>query len=80
MTQLAHIETPIEGFYASRPEPLPFAPSLHARAFLLRREPGNLLVYSVPELEADGEPIADLGGISRQYLNHGHEAMFASDW
>ena len=24
--------------------------------------------------------IEDLGGISRQYLGHGHEAMFASGW
>ena len=80
MTPLAHIETPIEGLYASTPEPLPFAPSLHIRAFLLRRDAGNLLVYSVAGLEADAEAIEDLGGISRQYLNHGHEAMFASDW
>jgi hypothetical protein len=80
MTQLAPLETPIEGLYASTPEPLPFAPSLHIRAFLLRRGTGNLLVYSVAGLEADAEPIADLGGISRPYLNHGHEAMFASDW
>jgi glyoxylase-like metal-dependent hydrolase (beta-lactamase superfamily II) len=80
MTQLASIETPIEGLYASTPEPLPFAPSLHIRAFLLRRDAGNVLVYSVAGLEADAAAIADLGGISRQYLNHGHEAMFASDW
>jgi glyoxylase-like metal-dependent hydrolase (beta-lactamase superfamily II) len=79
MTQLASLETPIEGLYASTSEPLPFAPSLHIRAFLLRRDAGNLLVYSVAGLAADAEAIADLGGISRQYLNHGHEAMFASD-
>jgi glyoxylase-like metal-dependent hydrolase (beta-lactamase superfamily II) len=80
MTPLAHIETPIEGLYASTSEPLPFAPSLHIRAFLLRRDAGNVLIYSVAGLEADAEAIADLGGISRQYLNHGHEALFASDW
>jgi len=80
MTPLAHIDTPIEGLYASTPEPLPFAPSLHIRAFLLRRDTGNLLVYSTSGLEADAQAIEDLGGISRQYLNHGHEAMFASDW
>jgi glyoxylase-like metal-dependent hydrolase (beta-lactamase superfamily II) len=80
MTQLASLETPIEGLYASTSEPLPFAPSLHIRAFLLRRDAGNLLVYSVAGLEADAEAIADLGGISRQYLNHRHEAMLASDW
>jgi len=80
MTQLASLETPIEGLYASTSEPLPFAPSLHIRAFLLRRDAGNLLVYSVAGLEADADAIEDLGGVSRQYLNHGHEAMFASDW
>jgi glyoxylase-like metal-dependent hydrolase (beta-lactamase superfamily II) len=79
MTQLAHMETPIEGLYASTPEPLPFAPTLEVRAFLLRRDAGNVLVYSSAGLEADAEAIADLGGVSRQYLNHRHEAMFAAD-
>jgi hypothetical protein len=72
-------ETEFDGLYASAPEPLPFAPSLHARAFLLRREPGNLLVYSVPGLRSGGRPVDALGGVARQYLNHGHEAMFASE-
>jgi Metallo-beta-lactamase superfamily len=80
MAQLVQMETPIRGMYASAPEPLPFAPSLEIRAFLLRRDRGNLLVYSTRGLEADAAAIADLGGISRQYLNHRHEAMFASDW
>src|SRR6266516_1584624 len=73
------LQTPIEGLHASAPAPLPFAPSLHVRAFLLRRDPGNLLVYSVPGLESDAPAIQELGGIARQYLNHRHEAMFASD-
>jgi glyoxylase-like metal-dependent hydrolase (beta-lactamase superfamily II) len=74
------MESPVAGLYASRPETLPFAPSLEVRAFLLERSRGNILIYSVPELEAEAEAIESLGGISRQYLNHGHEAMFASDW
>jgi glyoxylase-like metal-dependent hydrolase (beta-lactamase superfamily II) len=74
------METGIPGLYASAPEELPFAPELHIRAFLLRRNAGNVLVYSVSELEADGPAIEDLGGISRQYLNHRHEAGFASHW
>ncbi len=78
--QLVQMETPIEGLYASGPEPLRFAPSLHIRAFLLRRDQGNLLVYSVTDLEADAAAIENLGGISRQYLNHRHEAGFASGW
>jgi hypothetical protein len=79
MAQLAHTDTPVEGLYASTPEPLPFAPSLHIRAFLLQRDAGNVLVYSTGGLESDAAAIADLGGISRQYLNHRHEASFASD-
>jgi glyoxylase-like metal-dependent hydrolase (beta-lactamase superfamily II) len=74
------MESAIDGLYASVPQPLPFAPSLHIRAFLLRRDRGNLLVYSVTDLWSDAAAIDDLGGITRHYLNHRHEAMFASDW
>jgi glyoxylase-like metal-dependent hydrolase (beta-lactamase superfamily II) len=80
MARLVQMEAPVLGLYASAPEPLPFASSLHIRAFLLRRDRGNLLVYSTRGLDADAAAIEDLGGISRQYLNHRHEAMFASDW
>ena len=78
--ELLHMETAVTGLYASAPYPLPFAPSLDIRAFLLRRDQGNLLVYSVTTLESEAPAVKDLGGISRQYLNHRHEAMFASDW
>jgi glyoxylase-like metal-dependent hydrolase (beta-lactamase superfamily II) len=77
---LVAMETPVEGLHASVPEALPFAPSLEIRAFLLERERGNLLVYSVAGLESEAAAIGDFGGISRWYLNHSHEAMFASDW
>lgn len=70
----------IPGLYASTPEPLGFGPSLEIRAFLLQRERGNLLVYRSGMLERDVEEINALGGISRQYLNHHHEASPASDW
>lgn len=70
----------IPGLLASTSEPLPFAPALHIRAFLLERERGNVLVYSVTGLESDEAAIEDAGGIARQYLNHRHEAMFASSW
>jgi len=73
-------EAGLEGLRASTPEALPFAPELDVRAFLLERPQGNVLIYSVSSLETDAEAIEALGGISRQYLNHGHEAMFASDW
>jgi glyoxylase-like metal-dependent hydrolase (beta-lactamase superfamily II) len=74
------LSTSIRGLYATSPEALPFAPSLHIRAFLLQRDAGNLLIYSTKGLGGDREAIEALGGISRHYLNHRHEAMFASDW
>jgi glyoxylase-like metal-dependent hydrolase (beta-lactamase superfamily II) len=78
--ELVHMDTPLHGLHASAPEPLPFAPSLDIRAFLLQRAQGNLLVYSATTLESGAGAIQELGGISRHYLNHRHEAMFASDW
>ena len=65
------VATAIARLHPSAPEPLPFAPSLHIRAFTLERSHGDVLVYSTSGVEADG--------VSRQYLNHGHEAMFLSD-
>jgi glyoxylase-like metal-dependent hydrolase (beta-lactamase superfamily II) len=77
--QLIQMETAIPGLYASAPEPLPFAPSQHIRAFLLQRSHGNLLVYGAPGVESDSPAVEELGGIARHYLNHRHEAMFASE-
>lgn len=74
-TQLTPIETPLAGLRATAPQPLPFAPALHIRAFVLERARGNILVYSTTGLDL-GE---HAGAIARHYLNHGHEAMFASD-
>jgi len=82
--QLVQMENAIAGLHASTPQPLPFAPSLEIRAFLLERDQDdhqdNLLIYSVADLESEAAAIEDLGGISRQYLNHWHESMFISDW
>ncbi|HEX2127728.1 MAG TPA: MBL fold metallo-hydrolase [Solirubrobacterales bacterium] len=64
--------------HASHPESLPFARSLDARAFLLERDEGNILVYSNTTLEAHPEVFASRGGARRHYLTHGHEAMFPS--
>jgi glyoxylase-like metal-dependent hydrolase (beta-lactamase superfamily II) len=69
MTATAQIDIGMAGLRASPPQPLPFAPSLHVRAFVLEREQGDVLVYST-------ETIEDAGGVSRWYLNHRHEAMF----
>jgi Metallo-beta-lactamase superfamily len=74
------MNTVISGLYAAEPEPLGFGPSLEIRAFLLQREGGNLLVYRSAALEQDVETVNSLGGISRQYLNHHHEASPACDW
>jgi Metallo-beta-lactamase superfamily len=75
-----HIEaTSVPGLHASEPEPLSFAPSLHVRAFLIRRSAGNVLVYSVPGFDSGAPDVRDLGGVSRHYLNHWHEAMFAPE-
>ena len=73
------MELVIPGLYASAPGELPFATSLDIRAFLLRRDRGNLLVYSAPAVEADVDAIEALGGVSRQYLNHWHEASFGCE-
>src|SRR6185503_16441654 len=70
MTQLMESEAVIPHLYASAPEPLPFGRDLVIRAFLLERAGGNLLVYSTPTASGD---------VWRQYLNHRHEARFASD-
>jgi glyoxylase-like metal-dependent hydrolase (beta-lactamase superfamily II) len=64
---LAGPDTLAPALRASPPQPLPFAPTLHVRAFLLERDAGNLLVYSTTTATGDAW---------RQYLNHGHEAMF----
>lgn len=78
MTKVIEQPTQIEGLTASAPQSLPFAPSLSIRAFALRRNPGNLLIYSVDGLASD-PAIAGSGEISRQYLNHRHEAMFSDE-
>jgi hypothetical protein len=71
-------ETGIVGLYSSAPESLPFAPRLDIRAFLLRRDERNVLIYSTTTLGSAGSATEALGGISRHYLNHRHEALFAS--
>jgi len=70
------MQTVIPDLYASAPEALSFAPSTHVRAFLLRRDQGNLLIYSAPTVVDDAAAIKALGGVARHYLNHWHEAAF----
>ncbi|MGH3086665.1 MAG: MBL fold metallo-hydrolase [Rubrobacteraceae bacterium] len=73
------MEEVVPGLYASAPESLGFGPSLEIRAYLLKRESGNLIIYRSEALERDEDEINDLGGVSRQYLNHSHEASPAND-
>jgi lactoylglutathione lyase len=39
-----------------------------------------VLIYRAATLEQDVEAVVALGGVSRQYLNHHHEASPACDW
>ena len=66
----------IPDLYASAPAGLSFAPTMQIHAFLLRRRQGNLLVFSAGTIADDARAIEELGGISRHYLNHWHEAAF----
>lgn len=66
----------VDRLHATTPFPLPFAPSLHARAFLLERDAGNLLLYSTGALDSDVADLEARGGVERQYLNHWHELLF----
>jgi glyoxylase-like metal-dependent hydrolase (beta-lactamase superfamily II) len=69
----------IPRLHATSPEPLPFAPSLEIRAFVLERGQGNLLVYNTGLLAQDAGAIEALGSVDGQYLNHWHEAMFGEE-
>jgi|SRR5215207_8192699 len=73
------MEAVVPGLYSSAPRPLPFAPSMAMRSFLCRRPQGNLLIYGVGALDAEASEIDRLGGVSRHYLNHRHEAEFVSE-
>ena len=74
------MDSVIPGLYASTPARLPFDDSLEIRSFLLQREDGNVLVYRGDTLALDADEVNELGGLSRQYLNHRHEASPVSDW
>lgn len=64
------------GLIPSRPQPLPFAPTMEIREFVLRRPRGNLLLYSASD--GHDQLMRRTGGVTRQYLNHWHEALFMS--
>ena len=54
----------LDGLQPTRGEPLPFADTIHIRAFTLAN---GLVVYAAPGVE---------GSARAQYLNHWHEATF----
>ena len=68
------MEEIVPGLRASAPLRLPFGRDLHARAYLLEREHGNVLLYGAAALEPHLAEVEALGGLTRQYLNHSHEA------
>ena len=74
---LAHrLDSPIAGLYATPAVPLPFAPTVDVRAFVLERAQGNLIVYNAPGIAALAGEIAALGSVARQVVNHAHEGMY----
>lgn len=68
------METILPGLHASASIPLSFAPGSTIRAFLLQRGSGNILLYASDAVADDAAAVEELGGISRHYLNHWHEA------
>ena len=68
------MDTILPNLHATPPRELSFARTLAMRAYLLRRAAGNLLIYSAPTAADEATAIARLGGVSRQYLGHWHEA------
>lgn len=73
------LEEVVPGLHASPPLRLPFGRDLRARAYVLERERGNVLVYGAAALEPHLAEVEALGGLTRQYLNHSHEATPEAD-
>lgn len=65
----------VEGLRPLSPQRLPFDRRIEARAFLLERDTGNVLIYSNGELARDAD-LLRARGVARQYLNHWHESIF----
>jgi hypothetical protein len=56
------MQSVIPSLHASSPAPLSFDRSIELRAFLLRRESGNLLVYSTASLATDAPTVEERRG------------------
>ncbi len=57
----------------------PFENDVETVAYLLKRDAGNLLLYSSSKIEKEKLFIAGQGGIERQFLNHRDEASASCD-
>lgn len=75
-TATTDTHTLIPKLHTSTSQPLPFDETIVARAFLLERDAGNVLIYSNGELARDADAFRALGGVERQYLSHWHESLF----
>ena len=75
-TRQQQMQNLIPGVHVSSPALLSFDQSIELRAFLLRRESGNFLVYSTASLATDAPRVEELGGVARHYLGHEHEAAY----
>lgn len=76
MKQIAshlHVSPPVDLGFGRVP--------LQARAYLLERDDGNVLIYGAQAVDTADERAAldRLGGVELQLLNHGHEASEADD-
>jgi glyoxylase-like metal-dependent hydrolase (beta-lactamase superfamily II) len=68
-----------DNLYDVAPERLSFAPAFLGRAFLVSRPSGNILLYSSGRVAEDFDAVAAAGGVTRQYLNHQHQANASCD-
>ncbi|WP_457582593.1 MBL fold metallo-hydrolase [Ensifer canadensis] len=66
--------------YGAGAERLSFAPDFTGRAFVLRRQGGNLIVYASRRLAEEADGLLSSGPFVRQYINHHHQAMPSCDW
>ncbi len=72
------MELIVKDLYATPAQPLPFASSISMRTFLCRRDRENLLIYGGSKVASEAQELEQIGGVSRHYLNHRHEAEVAS--
>jgi glyoxylase-like metal-dependent hydrolase (beta-lactamase superfamily II) len=70
------LESPLPGLIATPPAPLPFAPELSVRSFVLRRDAGDVVVYNSPGLHTIADRVRVPWGPAMWVVGHEHEAVF----